>query len=162
MITGIEQSRKKNEISIGKIRNYNEVIDHLSSLKSSEYSEQALVRMKELDKCFDNVTSKIDVILVGGTNGKSSTIHFAAKLLKEEGFKVGAAFSSHFLTYNERLIVDFQQVSNKSFTDIVNEVINVADMNNIKATAFEIMLISALRHFVAENVTVALLEVCYG
>lgn len=162
MITGIEQSRKKSEISIGKIRNYNEVVDHLASLKSSEYSEQSLVRMKELDKCFDNVTSKIDVILVGGTNGKSSTIHFAAKLLKEEGFKVGVAFSSHLLTYNERLIVDFQQVSNKSFADIVNEVINVADMNNIKATAFEIITISALRHFVAENVNVALLEVCYG
>lgn len=162
MITGVEQSRKKSDISIGKIRNYNEIVEHLSSLKAAEYNEQVLVRMKELDKCFDNITSKTDIILVGGTNGKSSSIHFAAKLLKEEGFKVGAAFSNHLLTYNERLVVDFQQISNKAFADIVNEVINVADANNIKATAFEIMTLSALRHFLAEGVNIVLLEVGYG
>lgn len=162
MITGVEQSRKKSDISIGKIRNYNEIVEHLSSLKAAEYNEQVLIRMKELDKCFDNITSKTDIILVGGTNGKSSSIHFAAKLLKEEGFKVGAAFSNHLLTYNERLVVDFQQISNKAFADIVNEVINVADANNIKATAFEIMTISALRHFLAEGVNIVLLEVGYG
>lgn len=162
MISGIEQSQKKTNVVVGKIRNYSEVVEHLASLKQSEYNEQVLIRMKELDQCFGGITSKIDVVLVGGTNGKSSSIHFAAKLLKEEGFKVGAAFSSHLLTYNERLIVDFQQINNKSFAEIANEVINVADAQSIKATAFEIMLITALKHFVAEGVQVALVEVSYG
>lgn len=162
MITGIEQSKRKRETGVGVIRGYSEIVDYLDALKPAEYSEASLSRMKELDSLCNNVTSKVDTIVVGGTNGKSSTIHFAAKLLREEGFKVGILFSTHVLTYNERVSINFEQISNKSFADIVNDVINVAEVHNIKATAHEIMIISTLLHFHAENITVALVEANYG
>ena len=162
MITGLDQARKKGDIAPGKNRSYNEVVDYLNALKQYEYSEASRIRTKELDVFFDTVSSKIDVILVGGTNGKSSTIHFASKLLKEEGFKIGTCYSSHFLNYNERIASNFQPISNKSFTDIVNEVINAAEQKNIHATSFEITIIAALRYFVAEQLDVVLLEVGYG
>ncbi len=162
MIISSEQGRKKGDIGLGKVRNYNDVVEYLDALPAAEYGEQVLVRMKQLDAIFDNVSSKMDTILVAGTNGKSSTVHFAAKLLREEGFKVGAAYSGHLLTYNERFVVDFQTISNKAFTDVMNEVINAAELNNIKATSFEISTIASLLYFHAEKVQVALLEVGYG
>lgn len=162
MIPSLGQARKKIDSSVGKVRSYNEVIEYLDALKPAEYSEVSLHRMKELDQLFDNITSKVDTILVGGTNGKSLTIHFAAKLLKEEGFKVGMLYSTHVLTYNERISTNFEVISNKTFTDIVNEVINVVEAHNIKATTHEILVIATLLHFYAEKVNVVLLEVNYG
>lgn len=161
MIT-TELNRKQKGVVPGKIRNYNEVVEYLDALVQEDYGQAAVQRMKELDTCFGNASAKIDTILVGGTNGKSSTIHFASKLLKKEGFKVGSAYSTHLLTFNERLVVNFQTILNKSFADIVNEVINVAESNNIKATAFEIMTMAAVLHFINEKVDIALIEVNYG
>jgi folylpolyglutamate synthase/dihydrofolate synthase len=158
----IDQSKKKLGTPLGKIRSYNEVVEFLDSLKQFEYSEKALLRMKTLDQLLGNISTKVDTVLVAGTNGKSSSMHFAAKLLKQEGFRVGVTYSTHFLTYNERLIIDFQTISNKSFTDVVNEIISVVELNNIKATANEIMTMAALMYFVTEKVDVVLLEVSYG
>ena len=162
MLTNVKQSQKKVGAEIGRIRNYNEVVDYLNSLTYAEYNENVITRMQLLDKIFDNVSKKIDTILVSGTNGKSLTLHFAAKLLKEEGFKVGLSYSNHILTYNEQIVSDAQLIQNKDFADIVNEVINAAEMNNIKATAHEILTIASLLQFVKEKSDVAILEVRYG
>lgn len=157
-----KQVQKKGLTSLDKIRSYNEIVEYLDSLTYAEYSEKALSRMSALNSLFDNVANKIDTILVAGTNGKSLTLHFAAKLLKEEGFKVGLAYSSNILTYNEHIVTDSQAISNKIFTDILNEVINVAESNHINATAYELLTIASLINFVNEKTDVAILEVRYG
>lgn len=158
VVTGVERERK----SLGKVRNYNEVIAYLDSLPTLDYSEKALARMKELDLAFDNICSQSETILVGGTNGKSTTIHFAAKLLKEEGFKVASIYSTHFLTYNERVVIDKTVVANKNFTESANDVINTLEAKNIKATAFEVMLIAGMLQSKAENCDITLIEVGMG
>lgn len=158
VVTNVERERK----SLGKVRNYNEVVASLDTLPALEYSEKSLARMKELDLAFNKICSQIDTILVGGTNGKSSTIHFAAKLLKEEGFKPASIYSSHFLTYNERFIVDSTVVANKAFSEIVNDVINIVEAKNIKATAFEVLLIAGMLHAKEAGCDVALIEVGMG
>jgi len=162
MITNLDPIKKSKDSSLGKLRSYSEVVEYLDALPQIEYNDQVLVRMKQLDAHFDNVSTKVDTVLVGGTNGKSSTIHFAAKLLQTEGFKVGTAYSSHFLAYNERVIVNFETIGNKPFTDIVNDVINVAESKSIKASSFEILTVASLLYFVTEKVDVVILEVGYG
>ena len=112
MITNLEQVRKRSEAGLGKIRTYSEVVEYLDALKPAEYAEASLKRMKDLDQQLGNVASAVDVVTVGGTNGKSSTMHFAAKLLIEEGFKVGIIYSSHLLTYNERLVLHNDVIAN--------------------------------------------------
>ena len=126
MITSIEQLRKK-DLGLGKVRTYGEIVDYLDALKPFDYSEASLRRMKDLDTCFDGICSKIDTVVVGGTNGKSTAMHFAAKLLQEEGLKVGLGYSTHLLTYNERLVLNNDQVANKAFADLLNEVINAVE-----------------------------------
>lgn len=162
MITSVDRSRKKVTPSLDKVRSYNEVVEYLDGLTSYEYGQASLDRLKKLDTLFGNPSSKIDIILVGGTNGKSLSMHFASKLLKEEGFKVGATYSSHFLNYNERINVDFVSISNKSFTDIANEVINANESHAINATSYELMTMASLLYALAEKVDVALFEVAYG
>lgn len=161
MIQTTKTHEKGNDV-LGKTRNYNEVVSFLDSIKPMEYGEQSVQRMRQLDKLFGNISTKTDTIIVGGTNGKSSAIHFASKLLNEEGFKVGIALSSHILNYNERIIIDTQTITNKSFTDCIDEVITISESHKINATTFEILTIASLLHFKAENVDVALLEVGMG
>lgn len=163
MMPGAEQGRKKATPVVNKKgRSYSEVVAYLDSLNSYEYSEQAVQRMQKLDQACGTPSSKLDVVLVGGTNGKSSAMHFAAKLLKEENYKVGMAYSKHILTYNERISLESQDIVNKAFTDVVDDVINAAQSAKVEATAYEIVTMAALKHFASEGVNVALVEVSYG
>ncbi len=162
MITSVDQARKKSEGSLSKIRSYNEVVEYLANLKPYEYSEAAVARMKKLDLALDAPSSKIDLILVNGTNGKSLAIHFASKLLREENFTVGTCYSTNILSYNERIATNLELIQNKQFSDAVNDVIAAAENANIDATAYEVITMASLMSFVQEKIDVALLEVCYG
>ena len=72
MLTNVKQSQKKVGSEVGRIRNYNEVVDYLNTLTYAEYNENVIIRMQSLDKIFDNVSKKIDTVLVSGTNGNIS------------------------------------------------------------------------------------------
>lgn len=160
-MTLVTQKQKGGSVT-GSSRGYKEIVAFLDAAKTIEYSKQSLERTKQLDKLFGNITQNIDTVLVGGTNGKSSTIHFASKLLKEEGYKVGAAYSNHILTYNERIVSNFQTISTKQFAELANEVISTAQAHNIDATVHELMLITSLLYFKEEKVDIALIEVGMG
>ncbi len=162
MLTSTERTRQQQQKSTKKTRSYNELIEYLDTLPRMEYSEHAVTRMKQLDQLCGQPSSKLDLITVCGTNGKSATMHFAAKLLKEEGFPVGICYSSHFLTYNERLVSDDQPIQNKIFTDIANEILDIIELHSINATSFEIMTLAALLYFNRSGISVVLLEAAYG
>ncbi len=162
MVTNYSVSQETKNRLAGKVKSFNEVVDFLNACTPIEYGEKSLARMRQLDKLLSFPAEKMDIILVGGTNGKSATINFASKLLKEEGCNVGSLYSSNFLTYNERLSLNSKSISNKQFADVVGEVINIAESNKIQATAFEILTMAALCYFKSEKVEVALLEVGVG
>ena len=46
------------------------------------------------------------VVIVGGTNGKGSTVAFIEAIARAAGLKVGAYTSPHLLRYNERVRID--------------------------------------------------------
>jgi dihydrofolate synthase/folylpolyglutamate synthase len=119
--------------------------------------------MRQLDIALGSPSRSLDIIVVGGSNGKSSTIQFASQLLREEKFKVGACYSSHFLTYNERIVLNTkEQISNKNFSEYTSQVIATAAEHNIEATAFEISLATAISYFAHQKVDVVILEVGIG
>jgi len=155
-------SPKKSPLAPGKQRSYNEIIEILDNNWKTNIQDKSLVCMEQLDKAFGGISKKLQTILVGGTNGKSLTLHFTSKLLKEEGLSVGTFYSPHIMTYNERFCINNESISNKLFTEIANEVINVAEAENIKANSFEILTMMALVFFHQNNVDVALLETSEG
>ena len=154
---------QKNSLPLGKQRNNQEVIDFLNANWQTSLDGKSVERMKQIDKIFGSPSQKIThTILIGGTNGKSLTAHFTAKLLREEGFSVGTFYSPHILTYNERFALDNEIINSKSFTEKANEVINAIEEAKIKANTQEILTQIAFNIFVENNVDVALLEVEKG
>ncbi len=158
----IETNKRKESsrtADLGSQRNYNDVVEFLNANWSTERTDKKLLTIKQLDKALGNPSKATNAILVAGTNGKSLTINFATQLLKEEGLSVGALYAPHILTYNERFMVDGQTIANKQFTDIANEVITAAQVNNITADTQDILVAMALLYFKEQKVDVAFLEV---
>jgi len=149
----------KADVTLGKQRGYNEVIEFLDANWATNPADKSLSCIKKLDTAFGNLSQKINTIFVGGTNGKSLTINFATKLLQAEGLQVGAFSSPHILIYNERFTLNSETISNKAFTDIANDVINTAQAEGLTPNSYEILTIMALLYFKANNVDVALIEV---
>ncbi len=158
----ITKQTDKRTVPSSKQKSYGDIVAYLDSNWSFERSTKTLERMKQLDKALGSPCKKLNTIAISGTNGKSLTIHFVTRLLKEEGLSVGTFSDPHILTYNERFAVNGETMSNKAFTDLANEVIATAQLNNIEATSREILTMMALLHFTAHNVEVAVLEVTEG
>jgi dihydrofolate synthase / folylpolyglutamate synthase len=158
----IKPTSSKEAISVGKQRSYNEIVEFLDKNWTTNKSDKNLTAIKKLDSSFGNISQKLNTILVGGTNGKSLTIHFTAKLLKEEGLNVGTFYSPHILTYNELFSCNSEMISNKTFTEIGNEVLNAVETTDIAASSLDILVMMALLYFKNSNVDVAVLEVSFG
>lgn len=152
--------RRQDGISL-KQRSYADVVEYLDS-HWSVARQDSLDRVKALDQALQQPSKAFQAILVAGSNGKSLTINFAAKLLSSEGLKVGAYYSPHILTYQERFSLNQTTISQKVFTDIANEVINAAEQTSLNAHTSELLAVMAFCYFKQEKVEVALLEVDHG
>jgi dihydrofolate synthase/folylpolyglutamate synthase len=140
----IKQTTAKETVAVGKQRSYNEVVEFLDAHWTTNQQDKSLNCIKKLDAAFGSIAQKLNTVLVGGTNGKSLTIHFATKLLKEEGLAVGAFYSPHILTYNELFTFNNELISNKTFTEVGNEVINTAQTIGVTPNSYDILTMMAL------------------
>lgn len=154
-----KQATTGSSVVVGKQRSYGELIEFLDANWSTTHTaEETLSRMKRLDVAFDNASQKIDAILIGGINGKSLTVHFASRVLREEGLQVGAFFSPHILTYNERFCIDNEVISNKVFTELGNDVLAAAETLGLTPTSHELLSMMAFLFFNTHNVDIMLIE----
>lgn len=153
-----KQPLTKTSIGTGKQYNYNEIVDFLDQNWTENKNDTSLSCLKQLDAALGSLTQSLNVIVIAGSNGKSLTTYFSTQLLKEEGLKIGAFYTPHILTYNERFLLDNESIANKNFTDIGNEVINTAHSLNIKPNSYEILLMMALVYFKQNNADVVLIE----
>ena len=97
----IKKTSKSSVVAPGQQRSYNEIIELLDNNWSTNSNDKNLSCIKKLNQALDTPTKKLDTVLVAGTNGKSLTIHFTTKLLKEEGVAVGTFYAPHILTYKQ-------------------------------------------------------------
>lgn len=149
---------RNSNIGLTKQRNYNEIIEFLDNSWNVEI-DKSLDRIKKIDTALNSPSKDLNAIFVSGTNGKSLTINFTAQLLKEDGLSVGGFYSPHILTYNERFSLNNETLSNKTFTEIGNEVITTIESLSIKANSLEILTMMAILLFKNNNVDVAIFEV---
>lgn len=152
-----KQTTIKSEVPIARQRNYGEVVEFLDKHWTVSTNDQ-LARVKKLDAALGRHAKTLKAIAITGTNGKSITINLTSKLLAEEGLKIGAMYAPHILTYNERLAIGQETISNKDFTEVANEVINAAESNNIEANSFELLTMMAILYFASNKVDVVLFE----
>lgn len=98
------------------------------------------------------------VVHVTGTNGKGSVCRMVESLVGAAGLRVGAYLSPEG-TANERIRIDGRPIDDVSLADAVGSVRGVADLLDLRLTAFEAVTLAALVAFGDAPVDVAVVEV---
>ena len=100
------------------------------------------------------------VITVAGTNGKGSSVAMLEAILLAAGYRVGAYTSPHLLTYNERVRLDGEPVSDSSLMESFARI--DAARQDTSLTYFEFATLAALDIFYRQAPDVVVLEVGLG
>ncbi|WP_447592131.1 bifunctional tetrahydrofolate synthase/dihydrofolate synthase [Stenotrophomonas rhizophila] len=99
-------------------------------------------------------------VVVGGTNGKGSTVAFIEAIARAAGWKVGAYTSPHLLRYNERVRIDGQDVTDEALMAAFNAIEDARGSTTL--TYFEYGTLAALYLFGQAGLDLAVLEVGLG
>lgn len=100
------------------------------------------------------------IILVGGTNGKGSTVKFIQTIMVQHGIRTGLFTSPHLIEYNERFNLDLE---NLPYPALIEGLCDIKDrIKNLKLTEFELLTILALYIFKKLSIEVCILEVGLG
>ena len=100
------------------------------------------------------------VLIIGGTNGKGSSMAMAGALLQAAGYTVGSYTSPHIVDYNERIAVGDRLASDAEIITAFEAI--EAVRNDVPLTYFEYGTLAAFVVFAAANLDVWLLEVGMG
>ena len=100
------------------------------------------------------------VITVGGTNGKGSTVAFLESIAREAGWRVGAYTSPHILEFNERIRVNGEAVSDAAIVNAFERI--DAARGDTQLTYFEFATLAGLLVFAESDLDLAILEVGLG
>jgi len=119
-------------------------------------------RVEALLKLLDDPQRSLRVVQVVGTNGKGTTTLALASALETAGQTCGAYLSPHVLSYTERVMLRGRFVSKEGFAHAMGRTIEVADMNDIPATQFELLTAGALAMFRDAKLHWAVLEAGLG
>ncbi|MCL1077709.1 bifunctional tetrahydrofolate synthase/dihydrofolate synthase [Parashewanella spongiae] len=104
--------------------------------------------------------SPAKVITVAGTNGKGSTCALLDSILRQSGQKVGVYSSPHLIRFNERIIINGEEVSDSQLIEAFVAIETARE--EISLTFFEYATLTGLYLFKAANLDTILLEVGLG
>lgn len=124
----------------------------------------------------DNITQLLDqlgrpdkdlkLIHVAGTNGKGSTCAMIYSMLMEAGYSVGFYSSPHLVTYNERIMVDGELISDddlaQTLTDVKKAIKAMTERGLTHPTEFEVLTAVGLLYFKRRGCQFAVMEVGLG
>lgn len=100
------------------------------------------------------------VIIVGGTNGKGSSVALLERILTEAGYRVGTFTSPHLAEYNERITLAGRQVSDASLIAAFERIDAARGADTL--TFFEFNTLAALLVFETAGLDAIVLEVGMG
>ena len=106
----------------------------------------------------------LQVIHVGGTNGKGSVCAMMASVLQEEGYRIGLYTSPHLITFTERIQINGTEISWDDvvrLTDLLRSKVEEEDIPR-RFTFFDFTTALAIYYFAYQKVDVSILEVGLG
>src|SRR4051794_3959389 len=107
-------------------------------------------------------------IHVVGTNGKSSTVRFAAAILERHGLRTGSYTSPHLRSFRERIEVGEEAISEPDFGAAVTRAAHAAELVNRTlepddhVTQFELLTAAAYSELARRGVELAVIEAGLG
>jgi dihydrofolate synthase/folylpolyglutamate synthase len=99
-------------------------------------------------------------IHIAGSNGKGSTAAMIAAVLTASGYKTGLYTSPHLVSFNERIRIDGEKISNEAI--VTYTALLKSFIINTRATFFEATTAMALLYFAEQNVDIAVIETGLG
>ena len=99
-------------------------------------------------------------ILVGGTNGKGTTVEYLQNLLIAAGFRVGVYTSPHLIDFNERIRINNRCIDHERIISSFQLVDSLKQ--NTRLTYFDYATLSAFDIFSHEELDYAILEIGIG
>lgn len=109
----------------------------------------------------DDPHKDLQVVHVGGTNGKGSVCAMIAAALEAAGHRTGLYTSPHLIRFHERIRVDGADITGKQLAAAMERIKPALDKFP-EATYFEVATVLALQHFADAGVHLAVLEVGLG
>ncbi|GHD39039.1 bifunctional folylpolyglutamate synthase/dihydrofolate synthase [Mycetocola manganoxydans] len=110
------------------------------------------------------------IIQLAGTNGKTSTSRMIEGILRGYGLRTGLFTSPHLVSFNERIVVDGEPISNETLVrnwEDIQPYLNMVDLELEEAgeptlTFFEVLTVLGFAVFADAPVDVAVVEVGMG
>ena len=143
------------------LKTYDDIIEDLTS-QGKFYINLGLDRISAVLDLVGNPQDKLKCIQVAGTNGKGSVCTMLSAILTESGYKTGLYTSPHIFDYTERIKINGVDISKQDFTNYCDEIITIADKNDIHLTEFEILTAVMYKYFADKKVDVAVIETGLG
>lgn len=143
------------------MNNYDDAVKLLTSVGKFHIS-LGLERIEKILGLLGNPQDKLNCVHVAGTNGKGSVCAIVSTILACSGKVVGLYTSPHIFKYTERIQINGKKISDDDFSRYVFEISNLADVNNIDLTEFEILTAVMFKYFADNNVEVVVLETGLG
>lgn len=100
------------------------------------------------------------LVLVGGTNGKGSTVAMLSAIYMAAGFRVGAYTSPHISDFRERITLNGQMADERAIVEALAFVESGREPQTL--TYFEYTTLAAMRVFLQADCDVLLFEVGLG
>lgn len=105
---------------------------------------------------------QLPVVLVAGTNGKSTTARVLARLLEGSGLRVGLYTSPHLHLPHERIVIGDTTITDAELASVLGPAVEHEREGSKPASWFELMTAAAVRWFADQGVDVAVVETGLG
>ena len=140
---------------------YNEALEYIHSVCWMG-SRPGLERITELCGLLGNPEDSLKFIHIAGTNGKGSTSSMLSSILVENGYRVGLYTSPFIERFNERIMLNGEDISNEDLARDTEYVKQYADMMKDSPTEFELITAIAFVYFKRMNCDYVVLECGLG
>jgi len=135
-------------------------LEWLESLRVVRSSETAFQQTKLIAKKLHLFPTHSKAITVTGTNGKGSCVALLEAIYHAAGYKIGAYTSPHLIQFNERIRINFQEVSDQKICEAFEKVDQAR--GEIELNYFQFATLAALLIFKEANLDLIILEVGIG
>lgn len=125
-----------------------------------------LERIEVLLDYLNNPQNEINVIQIGGSNGKGSTSVMISSILSAAGYKVGTYNSPEIVSFYERMRINGEYMEPAALERLTEEIKpylkKIEEQGLGHPTFFEVVTAIAFKYFAQQEVDIAVMEVGLG
>lgn len=144
---------------------YTEAVNFLKKLTKFGIN-LGLDRINQLLFLLGDPQRKLNIVHVGGTNGKGSTCAMICGILEHSSYKTGLFTSPHLHSYRERFRINGLPVAEERLTNLIAQIRPLLGEMLAEGfehpTEFEVNTAIAFKYFYEEGVDIAVIEVGLG